>query len=45
MTHPARARLLLAALLLALAMLGCGTFSESSGTLDGIQQTIQKAAQ
>ena len=45
MTHPTRARLLLAALLLALAMLGCGNLSPESRTLDGIQQTIQEAGQ
>jgi hypothetical protein len=40
-----RARLLLAALLLALATLGCGNLSPESRTLDGIQHTIQEATQ
>ena len=43
MTPPTRVRLLLAALLLALAVLGCGNLSPDSGTLDGIQHTIQEA--
>jgi len=45
MTHPTRARILLAALPLALATAAGGNLSPESRTLDGLQQTIQQAGQ